>query len=295
MQDTNYITIQGWMRTQLHLMGNELFVYAIIYGFSQDGETRFTGSRQYLADWCGCTVRCVQTALNNLVNKGLITKYEELRKNIKFCSYVANFTTSEKFSPPVKETANDDVANFTTSEKFSLNNTSNTITSNNNSILVSNDTNTIINENSKKEKRNVAEIDDFEGHAYTENDFLKSVKKKTTKKRGLTLYDKCIIEIDKYTDKKDIKDKLIEYLKFRLEVKDKPLYGISQWKSLLTKLDTVVQETKIEYVDIIQQSIDKGWLSFYAITKRKKEVFSEYGEVNCEKNYSEEDLVDEEF
>ena len=52
MKDTNFISIQGWMRTELNLSGNELLVYAIIYGFSQDGESKFTGSRQYLADWC---------------------------------------------------------------------------------------------------------------------------------------------------------------------------------------------------------------------------------------------------
>lgn len=30
----NYITIQGWMRTELDLKGNELNLYAIIYGFT---------------------------------------------------------------------------------------------------------------------------------------------------------------------------------------------------------------------------------------------------------------------
>ena len=47
----NYITIQGWMRTELELKGNDLMVYAIIYGFSQSESNRFTGSLQYLADW----------------------------------------------------------------------------------------------------------------------------------------------------------------------------------------------------------------------------------------------------
>ena len=35
MNADNYINIQGWMRTDLDLKGNELLVYAIIYGFSQ--------------------------------------------------------------------------------------------------------------------------------------------------------------------------------------------------------------------------------------------------------------------
>ena len=31
----NYITVQGWMVTDLNLKGNELLIYACIYGFSQ--------------------------------------------------------------------------------------------------------------------------------------------------------------------------------------------------------------------------------------------------------------------
>ena len=93
-----YITIQGWMLTDLKLRGNELLVYAIIYGFSQDDESWFTGSRQYLADWCGCTVRSIQTILNNLVDKKLIIKSEQTHNGIKYCSYAADFTGGENFS-----------------------------------------------------------------------------------------------------------------------------------------------------------------------------------------------------
>ena len=48
MKDENYILIPGWAINQLQLKGNNLMVYSIIYGFSQDGETEFTGSLQYL-------------------------------------------------------------------------------------------------------------------------------------------------------------------------------------------------------------------------------------------------------
>ena len=42
ISDGTYITIQGWMRTDLKLSGNELIVYAIIYGFSQNKQGEFT-------------------------------------------------------------------------------------------------------------------------------------------------------------------------------------------------------------------------------------------------------------
>lgn len=75
VKDNNFIAIQGWMRTQLNLKGNELIIYALIYGFSQDGNSSFKGSRKYIADWCGCSLNTVDRALGSLVDKGLLAKY----------------------------------------------------------------------------------------------------------------------------------------------------------------------------------------------------------------------------
>ena len=86
----NYITIQGWMVTDLKLKGNSLLIYAIIYGFSQEDGQYFTGSRQYLADWTNGTKRGVQQVLNNLIDAGLLEKKASLINGVKFCSYRAN-------------------------------------------------------------------------------------------------------------------------------------------------------------------------------------------------------------
>lgn len=75
VKDNNFIAIQGWMRTKLNLKGNELLIYALIYGFSQDGNSRFKGSRKYIADWCGCSLDTVDRSLGSLANKGLLAKY----------------------------------------------------------------------------------------------------------------------------------------------------------------------------------------------------------------------------
>lgn len=81
VKDNNFIAIQGWMRTQLNLKGNELLIYALIYGFSQDGQSRFTGSRKYIAEWCGCSLDTVDRSLNSLVGKGLLAKYPHTDQN----------------------------------------------------------------------------------------------------------------------------------------------------------------------------------------------------------------------
>ena len=62
------------MVNELNLKGAELMVYAIIYGFSQDGKTKYNGSRGYLAKWCNVTEREIGKVLKKLVEKELITK-----------------------------------------------------------------------------------------------------------------------------------------------------------------------------------------------------------------------------
>lgn len=81
VKDNNFITIQGWMRTRLNLKGNELLIYALVYGFSQDGDSRFTGSRKYIAEWCGCSLDTVDRSLSSLVSKGLLAKYPHTDQN----------------------------------------------------------------------------------------------------------------------------------------------------------------------------------------------------------------------
>lgn len=98
VKNESYITIQGWMKNELNLGGYELMVYAIIYGFSQDQRSEFTGSRQYISDWCGCNVRTVQRTLNSLMDKKLITKTKTSSGTLKTCHYVANVPTCVKTS-----------------------------------------------------------------------------------------------------------------------------------------------------------------------------------------------------
>ena len=96
IKNENFITIQGWMINELGLKGNALIVYATIYGFSQTEDCEFTGSAKYLADWCGCSRQTIINILNNLVKQNYIIKREEIRNNVKFCTYKANFTGCQK-------------------------------------------------------------------------------------------------------------------------------------------------------------------------------------------------------
>jgi len=89
MKDNNYIVIQGWMVNKLKLSGNDLMVYAIIYGFSQDKESKYEGSGKYIADSLGISRRAVTNILNDLVKAGYLKKFERTERNLKFCDYQA--------------------------------------------------------------------------------------------------------------------------------------------------------------------------------------------------------------
>lgn len=89
INDNNFIAIQGWMRTKLNLKGYELIVYALIYGFSQDGNSKFSGTRRYIAEWCGCSMRTVDNTLASLLNKQLIIKHEKYVNGVRSCDYTA--------------------------------------------------------------------------------------------------------------------------------------------------------------------------------------------------------------
>jgi len=72
MKNNNYINIQGFMLSELKLKGNELLIYAIIYGFSQDGENTFYGSLSYIEEMLDISKNGVRNVLKSLISKNLI-------------------------------------------------------------------------------------------------------------------------------------------------------------------------------------------------------------------------------
>lgn len=91
LRDDNYFVVHGWMINRLGLKGNELRIYAIIYGFSQADGQKFKGSLQYLADWTSSTRPSVLRCLQSLVDKGLLVKDDTYINGVKFCEYHCNF------------------------------------------------------------------------------------------------------------------------------------------------------------------------------------------------------------
>jgi hypothetical protein len=88
----NYINIQGWMISELKLSGNELILFALIFGFSQDGQSEFYGSLSYIENFLGISRPTVTSLLKKLVSKKLIKATKE-----------SHYVASKETLPPSKE------------------------------------------------------------------------------------------------------------------------------------------------------------------------------------------------
>ena len=107
IKNTNYFTVQGWMINDLGLASNELLVYAIIYGFSQDESSEFTGSLNYLADFINSTKPTIIKCLKSLIDKGFLKKTDRILNGQNFPTYKAisfDFNRGKETLPPSKET-----------------------------------------------------------------------------------------------------------------------------------------------------------------------------------------------
>jgi DNA-binding Lrp family transcriptional regulator len=111
MNNNNYIVIQGWMCNDLQLSGNELLIYALIYGFSQDGESEFCGSRAYIANTFNISKPTVDKSLKTLVKKGYIIKHQMIINDVQVNRYKVSLQVvknlyggSKEFLPHSKET-----------------------------------------------------------------------------------------------------------------------------------------------------------------------------------------------
>lgn len=142
----NYITIQGFMVKELQLKGTELLIYALIYGFSQDGQSEFAGSRTYICEWFNISLPTVDKALDNLVKKGLISKRQEDINGVIFNRYKIIWGVVKKLYGGSKETLhNNNIYNI----------------SNNSNINIIEDINNNIINNIQKEEINKEEKDIF--------------------------------------------------------------------------------------------------------------------------------------
>ena len=229
MENTDFLNIQGWMINELNLKGNELIIYALIYGFTKDGVSEFRGSRQYMAEWTNSSVRSVQNVVNSLVNKGMIEKNNHINKygSLETSGYKAINVpklSSEKSSSPLEKKVHEG------SEKSS----------------------------SPLEKK-VHEGSEKSSHNNIDNNIsnnIVDIKEKNSKKETVNSV------IAEYTENKDLQDALHGFVEMRNKAR-KPLTARAM-KLSLNKLTELALDD-VTKIAIVNQSIMHNWLTFYKL------------------------------
>lgn len=121
--EKGYITIPKWMLS-IGLSSNELLVFAIIFSFSQDGESEYRGGYKWLSKFLGVSEKTVRNILATLGEKGFIAKRVENINGVCFNRY----SVCPEFSTPcqnlpegvVKITTNNNKGNIKNSITPSL-------------------------------------------------------------------------------------------------------------------------------------------------------------------------------
>lgn len=99
----NYLAIQGWMLNLGCKSIQEVAAYALVYGFSQDNNSKFSGSISYIQEWLMCSRPTAISTMKSLEDMGLIKKEQYELNGVKFNRYTA-LGGSKDFLPHVKET-----------------------------------------------------------------------------------------------------------------------------------------------------------------------------------------------
>ena len=88
LRENNFLHVPATARNKFNLRGNELLVFGLIYGFSQDGRSTYDGGIVYISEWTGLSTRSVSRILKNFTERAVINSVSVPGKT---CKYSINF------------------------------------------------------------------------------------------------------------------------------------------------------------------------------------------------------------
>ena len=86
IRDTDYIVTLAPMKSKLKLRGHALDLFALIYGYSRDGESTCRASLSYMAEWLDTDKSAVSKLIKRLADAGYINKGD-----MKCYEYTSNY------------------------------------------------------------------------------------------------------------------------------------------------------------------------------------------------------------
>ena len=148
--------------------------------------------------------------------------------------------------------------------------------------------------NKVRKQSNTNKVNTSNSKELLQNSNFQFGKTKSKPKKD-NLFTKCVSLIDSYDFVcwGDIRKLLIDYLNYRISVKDKPLYT-NMWKGMLNKLVELCDDDIRLYEQVIKQSIERGYLSFYPVNSGfsggiKNESGARHVPRMTEEDYAEEE------
>lgn len=87
----DYIVIQEPMISTLGLSGVSLLVFAVIHGFTKDGEQRYRAFPEDLMKWTGASERSVKAVLKTLLDRGYINRSKVVYRGKSTFEYWTNY------------------------------------------------------------------------------------------------------------------------------------------------------------------------------------------------------------
>lgn len=91
----SHFVSHDWMIKSFGLQGDDLIIYSIIYGFSQDGISVYRGTTKYLCFWTGKSKETVLNRLKQMRQNHLIERRKVrigLNEDRYYCDYWAIIT-----------------------------------------------------------------------------------------------------------------------------------------------------------------------------------------------------------
>ena len=266
VKSENYIHIPGWAVCELGLKGNELLIYAIIHGFSQEENQTFRGSIRYLVDWTGSSKMTVIRALRSLETKKLIRKIERFENGVKFCEYCVT-----RYENLQKEPDNEMIPVVSKWYRGGIKMIPNILENN----LGTNSINRISKVSKKESQLEQDKISPKKEKNNSNSISQKQTKAKKTKPKPIS-FDEII---DAYTENEDLRVELREHLKTRKQ--KKAALTNRALELSLKKLDKLADNDE-EKIQIVQNSIINGWVGFFELNEKDKNKLNNHSSYNLD-------------
>lgn len=298
LKESKYLVIQQWMISKLKLNNNNLLIFALIYGFSQEGQGEFYGSLSYICDFLNISrtsaINCLKSLVSNKLLK--ITKEElgETKHYTVNMNYIISILTGTTEIDNKKCTSTKNVPTHTDNVPTRTDSVSNNINNNINKNIDVNNTNVLFNDFAVADSDyTIIDNIDFTNSTNTDSivdntepkhnqtkEFVlngkvsrkKTTNKKTTKRqKEIAAIYKCVDDLFNNNETKEPKlvSKLKDYLKVRIGMENANALTLDMWQNQL-KLLIDVCENDYEYAyEIVCQSTNGGYRSLCFPNQKK--------------------------